>query len=45
MRLRVVGDSYSGFGCNYFLEEEFMEDLLGAQSDGLGASPEVIEAA
>jgi hypothetical protein len=41
----VVGDSYSVFGCKFFWEEEFMQDLLGAQSDKLGASPEVIEAA
>ncbi len=38
-------DSYSGFGRNFFLEEEFMQDFLGAQSDKLGASLEVIEAA
>jgi hypothetical protein len=43
--LRVVADSHSAFGCNFFWEEEFMQDLLGAQSDRLGASPEVIEAA
>ncbi len=41
----MVGDSYSVFGCNFFLEEEFMQDLLGGQSDRLGASPEMIEAA
>ncbi len=41
----MVRDSYSGFGCNFFLEDEFMQDLLGAQSDRLSASPEVIEAA
>ncbi len=29
----------------FFLEEEFMQDLLGGQNDKLGASPEVIEAA
>ncbi len=29
----------------FFGEEEFMQNLLGAQSDRLGASPEVIEAA
>jgi hypothetical protein len=28
-----------------FFEEELMQDLLGPQSDRLGASPEVIEAA
>ncbi len=28
-----------------FLEEEFMQDLFGAQSDRLGASPEAIAAA
>jgi hypothetical protein len=28
-----------------FLEEEFMQDSLGAQSDSLGAPPEAIEAA
>ncbi len=28
-----------------FLEEEFMQDLLGGHSDRLGAPPEVIEAA
>ncbi len=41
----MVGDSYSVSGCNFFLEEEFMQDLLAGPSDGLGASPEVIEAA
>ncbi len=41
----MVGDSYSGFGRNFFWEEEFMQDFLGGQSDRLGASPEVIEAA
>ncbi len=28
----------------FFLEEEFMRDLLGSQTDRLSASPEVIEA-
>jgi len=41
----MVVDSYSGFGRNFFLGEEFMQDFLGAQSDRLGASPEVIAAA
>jgi hypothetical protein len=41
----VVGDSYSAFGRNFFWEEEFMQDLLRAQNDKLGTSPEVIEAA
>jgi hypothetical protein len=40
----VFAESYSGVGC-IFLEEEFMQDFLGAQSDKLGAPPEVIEAA
>ena len=29
----------------FFWEEELMQDLLGGQSDRLGATPEVIEAA
>jgi len=41
----VVCDSYSHFGRIFFWEEEIMQDLLGGQSDRLGASPEVIEAA
>ena len=37
-------DSYPAFGRNFFWEEEFMQGLLGAQNDGLGASPEAIAA-
>ncbi len=34
----MVGDSYSDFGRNFFLEEEFMQDLLGARGDRGGVS-------
>ena len=37
----MVGDSYSVFGYNFFLEEEFLQDLLGrpARGDRGGESP------
>ncbi len=41
----MVGEVIMLLGANFFWEEGFMQDLFGAQSDRLGASPEAIEAA
>ena len=44
MGLRVVGEVNLVLAAIFF-KKEFMQDFLGAQSDRLAASPEVIEAA